>query len=234
MTAADFSDELVFAEPPPLRRVDVPPVLELVVEAPPPRRAPSDYVAPDSHRPHGTYVKYVQELCRCRACRDANREYEAARQSAIRRREWQPYIPAGPARAHLRALATAGVGPKTVAKLAGVSHGSLAKIVYGDPRRGLAPSKRIRRETSEKILAVTIDQADGAQKIPAGPTWELLDDLIARGYTKSFLARALGNKGPGLQVKRTTVRASTARKVEELHRRLAGRPGPGRRSRWSS
>ncbi|MGH9150548.1 MAG: hypothetical protein ACRD0F_09455, partial [Acidimicrobiales bacterium] len=26
-------------------------------------------VAPDSHRPHGTYVKYVVEKCRCERCR---------------------------------------------------------------------------------------------------------------------------------------------------------------------
>lgn len=233
MSALGFDDELVFADPPPPKRVNVEPVLELVADAPPPRRERSTYVAPDSHRPHGTYVKYVQERCKCEPCRRANRDYEARRVSAMRRRTWQPYIPAGPARDHVRRLAAAGVGPKTVAKLSGVPHGALAKLVYGDKKRGSGPSKRIRPETSARILAVTLDHAYGGQKIDAGPTWALLDDLISRGYTKTFLAQALGTKGPGLQVKRTLVRASTARKVEQLHARLAGRPGPGRRSRWS-
>ncbi len=234
MSALD--DGLVFADPPPPQRTPWRPVVELVREPPPPRPAPSTYVAPDSRRAHGTYVKYVVERCHCAPCKEANRAYEAERVRRKRRRDWQPYVPAGPARQHLRRLAAAGVGLKTVAHLAGVSHGGLTKLVYGDTKRGMAPSKRIRPETSARILAVTVDQADGAQKVDGRCTWELLDDLLSSGYTASFLGRALGSKAkvPALQVSRTLVRASTARKVEDLHRRLAGRPGPGKRSRWST
>ena len=231
--AAEYG--LVFEEPPAPRRAPAAtragarPPLEVV-------RSPRP-VAPDSRRAHGTYVKYVVERCGCEPCRLANRAYENRRQHAIRRPDevWLPYVPAGPARRHLRALAAVGVGPKTVAKISGVPHGSLAKIVYGDPKRGMGPSKRIRPATSARILAVTVADAAGAQKVPAGPTWVLLDDLIARGYTRQFLGRALGStaKVPSLQVRHDLVRASTARKVEQIHRRLQGRPGPGKRSRWS-
>jgi hypothetical protein len=148
---------------------------------------------------------------------------------------WMPYVPAGPARRHLTALAAKGVGLKTVSSLSGVSHGALAKIVYGDRARGQAPSRRIRPATLAAILAVEVDQARGGQKVPAGPTWALLDELLGAGYTKSFLARALGSKAatPSLQVTRDRVRASTARRVEALHRRLIGQESPARESQRS-
>lgn len=110
---------------------------------------------------------------------------------------------------------------------------TLCKLIYGDAKRGLAPSVRVRPETAARIMAVRVEQAAGAQLVAAGPTWVLLDDLIARGYTRGFLATALGASKPALQVQRTKVRASTARKVEALHSRLVGQAAPGRRSRWS-
>ena len=140
------------------------------------------------------------------------------------------YVSAEPARRHLAALAEAGVGLKTVARLSGVSHGSLSKIVYGEPGRARAPSRRIRPETSERILAVTVTAARGGQRVDAGPTWRLIEKLVAAGYTRAHLARELGSQAasPTLQIGRRLVRASTARAVEDLHRRLIGRPGPGR------
>lgn len=220
MTQADY--DLVFAEPPPPLR----PVATKYAEL-------DRYVAPDSRRAHGTRVKYVIERCRCEPCREAVRVYERNRQRAMRRPDerWVPYVPAAKAREHVRTLMAQGVGPKSIAKLSGVPHGAVSKLIYGD-YKGRGPSKRIRPETEAKLLAVTVASAAGAQKIPAGPTWALLDDLIARGWTKTWLARELGAKGPGLQIKRDLVRASTARKVEALHRRLEGQTGPGKRSRW--
>lgn len=207
--------------------------LPLAYEGKRPKLAPG-WVAPDSRRAHGTRAKYVVERCRCDACRACSSEYERMRSRAKRRAEWFPYVPAGRARQHVRELATQGVGLKTVAKVSGVSHGSLSRLMYGDPKRGTGPSKRVRRETANAILAVNAAVVAGAQKIPAGPTWKLLDELIALGYTKTWIARELGTKGPGLQIRKTAVRASTARKVEQLYRRVDGKPGPGRRSRWDN
>lgn len=215
--------------------------LELVDEPPAPQRdvttkadQPDRYVAPDSHRAHGTYVKYVVEKCRCDPCRAANRDYKNRRQHAIRRPDetWVPYVPAQRARQHIADLRRHGIGLKTIAKASGVSHGALSKIVYGN-HRGRRPSKRIRSATEAKILAVGYEHAADGCKVPAGPTWTLLDDLIARNYPKVWIARALGQTGPGLQIKRTLVRASTARAVKALHDSLGDQPGPGRRSRWA-
>lgn len=193
------------------------------------------FVAEDSHRPHGSYAKYVVELCRCPRCREANCAYERRRQRAMRRPDevWMPYVPAGPARRHLRELAAAGIGPKSVAAISGVSHGTISKLLYGN-HRGRRPSRRIRAETASKLLAVTPEMATGAQKVDAASTWALLNDLIERGWTRVELAHRLGQKGQGLQVGKGKVRASTARKVERLHQELIRVAAPPRRTRWSS
>lgn len=189
----------------------------------------------DTHRPHGSYVKYVVEKCRCLPCTEARRAYERNRRRAMARPDelWLPYVPAGRARRHLAELSTAGVGQKRVAEVSGVPHGSIAKIVYGDPRRGMAPSRRIRLETERRILAVSIADAADRAKIDARPTWELLDELVARGFTKTWLAKMLGMKCPALQLGRHRVTAANARKVARLHKRLDGMKGPGRKSRWA-
>lgn len=208
------------APPPKLRRVVTPP----------------DHIAPDSHRAHGTYVKYVQERCRCEPCRRANREYETRRVRAIARPDeaWVPYVPAGPARRHLERLAEQGVGLKSVTKITGLSHGTLSKLIYGDPKRRMKPSKRIRPETARKILAVRLEDAAGAQKIDAAATWRMLDELIARGWPKSHLAELIvGPNARSLQIQRTLVRASTARKVEQVYAAIKDQPVPARRSRWT-
>lgn len=220
------------------------PATHLVFEDPPAPRQPAaprqterkpllEYVAPDSSRPHGSYVKFVAEKCRCPDCRAAHREYNRRRIRAIHRPDevWMPYVPAGPARRHIRWLATQGIGLKTVAKVSGVSHGCLWKLIYGAPDRS-GPSKRIRHKTAAAILAVRPDHAAGGQKIDAAPTWKLLDEIIALDYPKVWIARQLGQHGQGLQVSKTRVLASTARAVEDLHRRIGGRPGPGKRTRW--
>jgi len=224
---------LVFVDPTP------PAVVTEASPAVPSRRrrlvTPPGYVAPDSRRPHGTRAKYVLERCRCVPCTAASPEYETRRRNAMNRPDevWAPYVSAGPARRHLRELAAQGVGLKSVAKLSGVSHGALTKLVYGDRVRGMRPSRRIRPATEAAILAVQLRHATGGQRVPGGPTWSLLDDLLARGFTRVFIAQQLlGPQARSLQLDRESVFASTAVKVREVHRRLEGVQAPSRKSRW--
>jgi hypothetical protein len=153
--------------------------------------------------------------------------YNRRRRQTIARPDqvWLPYVSAEPARRHLAALSAAGVGLNTVARLSGVSHGALSKIVYGQPGRGKPPSRRVRPHTLEAILAVGVNDAYGAQRVDAAPTWQLVDELVAMGYTRGQLARALGSDAavPELQIGRRSVLASTARAVELLYRSLVGR-----------
>lgn len=194
-------------------------------------RGSSSRPASEGERPHGTQAKAVQgcpcERCRA-AARAARREYNRRRRQAIARPDsvWLPYVSAQPAREHLAALSAAGMGLRTVARLSGVSHGSLSRIVYGEPGRGRAPSARIRPDTMRRVLAVRVAHAGGGQRVPAADTWRLIDEMVAAGYSRRFLARALGSRAewPTLQIGKTRVRASTARAVEDLHRRLMSRP----------
>lgn len=180
-------------------------------------------------------MKYVVERCRCEPCTPANRAYELRRTRAIRRPDgdWRPYVDATPAREHVEWLRACGIGLKTIAGLGGVPHGSLSKLIYGDPKRGMGPSRRIRARTAQRIMAVLPNRAAGAQKVPAAYTWRLLDDLIRNGWTKRDIAARLGQQSGGLQISRRAVRASTARAVERLHADLSTRPVPPRRTRWN-
>ena len=197
-----------------------------------PTRAPAPQPpARRGGREHGTYAKAVVEGCDCELCREAKVAYNRRRRQAIARPDevWLPYVSAEPARRHLAALSAAGVGLKTVARLSGVSHGALSKIVYGEPGRGRPPSRRVRPRTLEAILAVRVTDADGRQRVSAARTWQLIEELVAAGYSRGELARALGStaSAPKLQIGRHTVLASTARAVELLHRALIGRRPPG-------
>jgi hypothetical protein len=124
---------------------------------------------------------------------------------------------------HMRWLQSQGIGPKTVSRLSGVSNSVLQRMLgIGNDRR----IWRTRVSTAERILAVTPSDVDGAQKIPAGPTWELIGCLLDAGWKRWEVAVAvtpssacqvkLGYR-PGLQIQRDLVRASTAKKVREVH-----------------
>lgn len=182
-------------------------------------------------REHGTHACFVWGTepgcvpgrgCRCDECRAANNAYERER----RRRTTPPYVGANEVRRHVEFLNANGVGLKTIAKRSGVAHGTLWKLVYGVPGRG--PSKRCRRETRDRILAVSpADVADGG-KVPAGPTWQSVETLLARGWTKAGIGRAIGQDGRALQLGTEFVSGRNARAVAAL----LDQPVPARSSRW--
>ena len=77
-------------------------------------------------RLHGTRARYVLGPgpgpgpgCRCADCRAANRAAENQRTRLIAYGQWQPYVDADQARAHVRRLAVQGIGWKRTAALAG-------------------------------------------------------------------------------------------------------------------
>lgn len=171
-------------------------------------------------REHGTKACYVfgewggdsRNGCRCADCRAAIARYEQKRNAATE----PPYVSANQAREHITFLATQGVGLKQIAKVSGVSHGALWKLVYGVPSAGRAPSKRIRPATAQAILAVSpTDGADGSM-VPADRTLENVDRLVAAGVPKARIAERCGQKGPGLQIGSQMVTRRTARAVEAM------------------
>lgn len=163
-------------------------------------------------REHGTRAKYVIEKCRCEPCTIANREYSRSRDRATRRPDEvarSPFIAAGAVRHHLLELSAAGVGYKAVAIAAGVSKTSLANVLNGT-------AARIARSTASKVLAVTpAAVADGAL-VDGARTWELVERLLAAGWTKAAISRAIGQHGRALQLGRDRVTARNARLVADL------------------
>lgn len=184
------------------------------------------YVAPPSHREHGTRAKYVVEECRCKPCKRARRHAEnhRARQQAYGR--WQPYIDAEPVRAHVRELEAYGIGWKRVAALAGVSIGCMSKLLYGDRTRHLEPSKRVRPETAAKILAVraTPENLGGCAVVDGTGTRRRLRALVAGGWPQAQLACRLEMQPTNLcqllHGAREKVLVATARTVIALYEQL--------------
>ena len=192
--------EVVFCDPPPPRR----------------RRLGSDFVAPDSHRPHGARAKYVMERCRCGLCRRANTDYARERDRAARLPDGGPpaYVPAGRIRQHLEWLRDGGVGLRRVAEISGVARSALTDIAAGRQRR-------LRPATGERIMAVSRRDAAPGALVDGTATWELLERLLAAGRSRTWIAAQLGSQAatPALQLRRDRVLRSTAAAVEQLARR---------------
>jgi hypothetical protein len=143
---------------------------------------------------------------------------ETLRHIWLSRPVWTGPVWTGPAfaREYLRRLSARGVGYKAVAAAASVSCSVMARILSG-------ARSQIRASTETRILAA--DQsciADGA-RVAAGPTWRILDGLIAEGYSRTLLAKWLGSKArvPALQIPRHAVTARTASNVQRLARLIA-------------
>lgn len=179
--------------------------------------------------PHGTASRYVNGPCRCDLCREARRVYEQ------RRRRLKAYgrtnfVDAEPVRQHVKALQASGLGWMRIAALAGVNRSVVDKLLYGDQRRGVSPTKRMRPETARKILAVRpgLESLGSVAGVDGTGTRRRLEALIARGWSQSSLARQLGMfpGNFGRTLRSEAVYASTARAVRELYERLWDTPPP--------
>lgn len=173
--------------------------------------------SPENPRPHSR-ARYVwgaypgDQPCRCDICRQANADAVKARKASIE----PAYVGASRAREHVEFLATQGVGLKQIAKVSGVAHGTLWKLIYGVPSEGRPPSKRIKRDTETAILAVMPSQGADGSRVPADPVWCEVKVLLGRGWTKGAIARAIGQTGPGLQLGNQVVTRRHARAIHAL------------------
>jgi hypothetical protein len=171
-------------------------------------------------REHGTRARYVMGPgpgqgagCRCADCTAANRQ-DAGRRSRMQAYgQWRPYVDAAAARAHVQALAEAGIGWKRAAQLAGVSTGAMSKLLYGGPGNR-PPTQRVRPETAAAILAVKPEPAALAPSALTGATGthRRVQALTAAGWSQARIAARLG-MSPGnfaTMMRREQVTADTA------------------------
>ena len=158
----------------------------------------------------------------------ARPDYMRHRDRMIAYGRWQPWVSAGPAREHVRWLSSQGVGWEQTAVLAGVSRGTVSKLLYGT--KDSPPTRRIRPETEAAILAVrpALDAVDDRTIVDATGTRRRLQGLAWQGWS---MARLSARIGPGCQLssvlsRDVRVRAATARAVLGLCRELHGQQPP--------
>ena len=196
-------------------------------------RTPKPCLHPIARHEHGTYAAYTLDKCRCHPCVAAAVDYERTRLRRIAYGRWQPYVPAEPARQHVRALMSAGVGLKRIATLTGVPQGTLWKLIYGKTRTGgdRRRTARVRQSTHDELLALrpTLDNLSGRAHVDGTGTRRRLQALVALGWSQAQLAARLGMNPSTLSRIIDTdrpVRAATARAVRDLYRELSDRQPP--------
>lgn len=184
---------------------------------------------------HGTNACYVLDRCRCHPCARARAKTDDERRRLQAYGRYQRYVDAHPLRLHVQALRDAGMGLKTIAVRSGVAHGTLWKLCYGkkvthpDGTVTQTPSRRVLRETAEKLYALDptwsgqpLQLADGAILTTEESTRirRRLQALVALGWSMTELGRRLGIKHPGNAIliiksdRRLT--AATARRAAEI------------------
>lgn len=185
---------------------------------------------------HGTLAAGRIDGCKCKPCRTTSNRYMARRTRLMAYGQWHPFVDAQPVRDHLRALGAAGLGWMRASRLAGVSTGTVSRLLYGNTTRGTGPTKRVRPATAAALLAIRADidtLADGAQ-IDAAGTHRRLQALIALGWTQAKLAKRLGMEKTQLSAllrDRRYVMVRTARQVRALYNELWDQAPPETTSR---
>ena len=185
-------------------------------------RPPQRHVQGDI-APHGTATRYVQHKCRCQPCKDAFNAVSVAsrkRRGYGMRSDWEDcLVDATEAREHILTLAKQGFGALIIERAAGIGHTALWEIRSG--RR-----QRIFPGTRDRILGVTLSDLRANKEtatVPAKDTLRLVDEMVAAGFAKVWIARQIGQTTGGLQVAQGSgkyVFVRTANAIKELHDRL--------------
>lgn len=179
---------------------------------------------------HGTTACYWAG-CRCDLCRAAvaARAREVSRLKAYGR--WSPWADAAPVREHVRDLMASGIGYDRVARAAKVNRSTVARLLYGQPRKEQPPAVRLRHETAARLLAVRADPALLGDHAPVSAcgSRRRLRALVACGWPVRRLAGQLGMTPEHASViidDAKAVEAATARRVRDLYDRLWDQPPP--------
>jgi transcriptional regulator with XRE-family HTH domain len=138
-------------------------------------------------------------------------------------------VDADRARAHVQALAAAGIGWRQAADLAGIPRGTMQDLLHGGGGRR-HPSERLRPETEAAILAVQPAPENLAAGTPvaAAGTHRRLQALVANGWSQARLGERLGMTPANFatMMRQGQVRAGTARAAAAVYDELWNRPAP--------
>jgi len=145
--------------------------------------------------------------------------YNAERALLIGRGEWHPYADAAPVREHVRSvMAAAGLSRAQFAVMAGLTDGTVSKILYnGRPR--------VRTVVADRIMRVTtaLPVPDAGMVTPDGSS-RRLQALTTAGWPTTLLADRLGMDASAVRKirggSRQYVTAATARKIRAVYDEL--------------
>ncbi|MEV7014127.1 Helicase associated domain protein [Streptosporangium sp. NPDC051022] len=182
--------------------------------------------------PHGT-AKGIAAGCPCATCVQARRAADRERLAERRRRIIDP-VPSAAARRHLQTLHRAGVKTTAIAGASGVPLGVIKQIAAGQ--------EAIARSHEAALLATTVDACAQDLKvgsrgrlvhpdnetIDAGPTWEIINGLNARGFGVTWISRELGY-AHGFQFRKDMITRRNARAIADLAERVGDLTAPDRR-----
>ncbi|MEU5155199.1 hypothetical protein [Glycomyces sp. NPDC021274] len=131
---------------------------------------------------------------------------------------------AEPVRQHVRQLQASGLGYRRIAALAGTSEPLIFRLLHGVKSTGKPPTKNLRTDTAESILAVqpNLEAVAEYAKIDGAGTRRRLQALVAHGWAQNLIAAEIGmTPGNLARVIRTPeVTAKTARLVRAVYERM--------------
>ncbi|MGW4121377.1 hypothetical protein [Nocardia sp. NPDC004711] len=186
--------------------------------------------------------------CACGTDQAKGRGLCATHYAEHRRREiaygrWNPRVPADAVRAHVEAMAAAGVNQNQLAKLTGVAQPSLSRIMATGPEKKIATwveAAVLAVPVPERAAEVTTDTA----LVPILGARRRFQALVASGYPAAQLARELGVTRTNRTIHslmgqradsdgRVTheISAERERAVKTLFDRFQMTPGPSAQSR---
>jgi transcriptional regulator with XRE-family HTH domain len=135
-------------------------------------------------------------------------------------------VGAAAARETVRQLRDAGMSLRRVCEVSGVAPATLDRLLFGQPSKGQAPSKRIDRVTADALLTVTLDPGAviWGRRVLAIGSARRLQALQERCWSLSSLASRLPRKRLALIAisggRRRMVDRSTAEAIKAVYGEL--------------
>ncbi|MER7623889.1 hypothetical protein [Streptomyces sp. NPDC126503] len=155
-----------------------------------------------------------------------------ARRARLRRRliaygQWQPFVDAQPARAHVEAIRATGMSIASIVKHTGVNIGTIDHLIYG--KKPYPPAAKIRPENAEAILAYwpVLDDYDDGAVIDGTGTRRRVQALALIGWPRRSIHQHVNHISVQAVEKLRTkerVTARTARAVRDLYNRVSEQP----------
>ncbi|NOT95443.1 MAG: hypothetical protein HOP00_03935 [Nitrospira sp.] len=163
-------------------------------------------------RPHGDRLRYLAG-CKCVDCRQANNVYECHRRKARKNGDWNGFVSAGRARAHIQKLAKLYLGHKAISAVTDIPETTIRNIRLGR-------QVHLRAKSERRILDVTPDMRSDGALVSAKPIWRCVSRLVSAGYTKRRLANLLGYKSGEIKFGKQFITVRRAERFRKLHVRL--------------